>query len=115
MLSWFHSQPEKDDIEVYLMTFKKIMAAHEIRTNQWLYRLGSQLTGKAQLAFAALPSTEARDYGAIKAATLARYDINEKAYHWRLCSATKQCDETYHELSIHLVDLRNKWMQGAIL
>ena len=34
---------EKDDIEACLMTFKRIMAAHEIRTNQWLYHL-PQLT-----------------------------------------------------------------------
>ena len=50
---------EKDDIEVYLMTFERIMADHEIRQNQWPYHLAPQLTRKAQLAFAALPPAEA--------------------------------------------------------
>ena len=54
------------------------MGAHEITTNQWPYHLALELTKKAQLAFAALSSTEAReDYDAIKAAILARYDINK--------------------------------------
>ena len=64
---------EKNDIEAYLVTFKRIMAAHEIRRDQWPYSLAPQLTGKAQQAFAALSATEARDYNAIKAAILARY------------------------------------------
>ena len=52
------------------------------------------------------------DYDAIKAAILARYDINEEAYRRRFRSAMKGHDETYHELSIRLVDLRNKWMRN---
>ena len=104
---------EKNDIEAYLVTFERIMAAHEIRRDQWPYRLAPQLTGKAQLAFAALSATEARDYDAIKAAILARYDINEEAYRRRFRSAMKGRDETYRELSIRLVDLRTKWMRNC--
>ena len=104
---------EKDDIEAYLVTFERIMAAHEITMNQWPYHLAPQLTGRAQLAFAALSSTEARDYDAIKAAILARYDINEEAYRRRFRSAMKRRDETFRELSIRLVDLRNKWMRSC--
>ena len=51
---------EKNDIEAYLVTFERIMAAHEITRDQWLYRLAPQLTGKAQLAFAAVSPTDAR-------------------------------------------------------
>ena len=42
----------KDDIEVYLLTFERIMSANEIRKDQYPYHLVPQLTGKAQLAFA---------------------------------------------------------------
>ena len=98
---------EKNDIEAYLVIFERIMAAHEIRRNQWPYRLAPQLTGKDQLAFAAC------DYDAIKAAILARYDINEEAYRRRFCSAMKGRDATYRGLSIRLVDLRTKWMQNC--
>ena len=70
----------KNDIEAYLVTFERIMSAHEIRKDQWPYHLAPQLAGKAQLAFAALSSTKAKDYDAIKAAILARYDVNEETY-----------------------------------
>ena len=101
---------EKNDIEAYLVTFKRIMGAHEITRDQWPYHLAPQLTGKAQLA---LLLTEARDYDAIKAAILARDDIDEEAYSRCIRSAMKGRDETYHELSIRLVDLRNKWMRNC--
>ena len=71
----------KDNIEVYLMTFERIMSAHEIRKDQWPYHLALQFTGKAQLAFTDLSSIEAKDYDAIKAEILARYDVNEETYH----------------------------------
>ena len=95
------------------MTFERIMVAHEIRKDQWPYQLAPQLTGKAQLAFAAMSSTEAKDYDAIKAAVLARYDVNEETYRRRFRSATKQRDETYRELSIRLLDLQNKWLRNC--
>ena len=88
----------KDDIKAYLVTIERIMVAHKISKNQWLYHLALQLTGKAQLAFAAMSSTEAKDYDAIKDLIVARYDINEEAYCRQFHYATKQCDETYRSL-----------------
>lgn len=49
---------EQDDIESYLVTFERIMDAYKITKGQWTYYLAPQLTGKAQQAFAALPSDE---------------------------------------------------------
>lgn len=86
------------------------MAAHKICKDHWPYDLTPQLTGKAQLAFAAMSSTEAKDYDAIKVAILTRYGGNEEAYHRQFCSAIRQHDKTYQELSICLVDLQNKWL-----
>ena len=63
---------ENDDIEAYLVTFERIMAAHKVEKNRWSQYLAPQLSGRAQLAFAALPATSASDYDAIKTAVLAR-------------------------------------------
>ena len=68
---------EKDDIEVYLVTFEWIMVAHKIDKTRWPHHSASQLTGRAQLAFAALPTANSDDYEAIKTADLTRY---EEAY-----------------------------------
>ena len=69
----------EDETEAYLVTFERILTAHGIDEARWPQFLAPQLTGKAQLAFAALPTTSSDDYKAIKAAILARYGINENA------------------------------------
>ena len=61
---------EKDDIEAYLVTFERIMGAHKVDKSRWPHYLAPQLTGRAQLAFAALPTIDSDDYEAIKAAIL---------------------------------------------
>ena len=81
---------ENDDIEAYLVTFERIMAAHKVEKSRWSQYFAPQLSGRAQLAFAALPATSAGDYDAIKTAVLARYDINEESYRRRFRSMTRK-------------------------
>ena len=73
----------KDDIEAYLVTFERIMGAHKVDKSSWPHYLAPQLTGRAQLAFTALPTIDSDNYEAIKAAVLTRYNINEEAYRRR--------------------------------
>ena len=60
----------KSDIETYLVTFECVMQAHEIPDNQWAIHLVPQLTGKAQVAYAAVLPGDVRDYSAVKTAIL---------------------------------------------
>lgn len=53
------------------------MGVYGIDAARWPYFLAPQLTGKAQLAFAAIPSSDSGDYNAIKRAILSRYDLTE--------------------------------------
>ena len=61
------------------------MAAHKIERSRWPHYLAPQLSGRAQLAFVALPITDSANYtdDAIKAVILMRYDLNEEAYRCR--------------------------------
>ena len=68
---------DSDDIEAYLATFERIMAAHKIVQGRWLHYLAPQLSGRAQLAFVELSIMDSSNYDAIKAAILMRYDLNE--------------------------------------
>ena len=102
---------EKDDIEAYLVTFERIMEAHKIKQDNWSQNLAPQLTGKAQLAFAALPTEDSGKYAAIKTAILARYDITEEAYRRRFRTATCKDGETNRELTLRLMDMQNKWLK----
>ena len=44
-------------IEVHLTTFECMMAAYKVPRSQWVRKISPQLTGKAQLAFAAIDVT----------------------------------------------------------
>ena len=81
------------------MTFKHIMQPHEITEDCWPFHLAPQLTGKAQVAYAAVSSTEIGDYKTIKTAILARYDLKFNS-RLRFRTATRGREESFHELSI---------------
>ena len=102
---------EKEDIEAYLVTFERIMTAHMVNKDRWLHSLAPQLSGRAQLAFAALPTEQSADYSAIKAAILARYDIHEEAYRRRFRTVKREEGESNRELAVRLMDLQGKWLR----
>ena len=102
---------EKDDIEAYLVTFERIMKAHKVEEGRWAHYLAPQLTGRAQLAFAAVPTADSANYVAIKAAILQRYDINEEAYRRRFRTATRGDGETNREHAVRLMELQRKWLK----
>ena len=102
---------ERDDIESYLVTFKRIMTAHKVDKGRWPYYLAPQLTGKAQLAFAALPVSDSADYDAIKTAVLIRYDINEDSYKNRFRSSKRKEGETNREFGVRMMDSLTKWLK----
>ena len=66
------------------------MLAQEIPEERWPFMLAPQLTGKAQQAYAAMDTTQAADYCAMKDAILLRYDINGEAYRQRFRQAKQQ-------------------------
>ena len=102
---------DQDDIEAYLTTFERLMEAYSVERRKWACQLAPQLSGRAQKAYAPLPSAEANDYEQLKKAILKRYDINEETYRQRFRSTRKKSDESHRELVVRLQDLRRKWMQ----
>ena len=65
---------ESDDIEAYLTTFERMMAAYGMDRSQWVYGLAPHLTGKAQQAYAAMSTEDASTYEEVKAAVPRGYD-----------------------------------------
>ncbi|KAL5489211.1 hypothetical protein EMCRGX_G018278 [Ephydatia muelleri] len=106
---------DRDDIEAYLTTFERLMAAYSIPRAKWIFKLAPQLTGKAQQAYAALTTEDALSYDAVKAAILRRYeyDITEETYRQRFRAAVQSHEESHRDLSIRLDDLANKWLRGV--
>ena len=90
---------ETDDIEAYLVTFEHIVAAHKVEKDCWQQYLASQHTGRAHLAFMALPVNDLGDYNSIKLAIFLHYDIIEEAYRRRFCNTMQGSRETNRERS----------------
>ena len=76
------------------------MQAYDISREQWTYYIAPQLTGKAQQAFAALPTGESKDYDGVKAAILTRYGASEETYRRCFCASTRNVGETNRELAM---------------
>ena len=53
---------DEDDIEAYLTTFERMMAAYGVPKDRWVFRVAPQLTGKAQQAYAAMAAKDTSDY-----------------------------------------------------
>ena len=104
---------EGDDIEAYLKTFERMMAAYDIPRARWVFKLAPQLCGKAQKAYTALSAEDAVDYEKVKEAILARYDINLETYRRRFREATKKPDETYRQLATRIRDLTKQWTRDC--
>ena len=101
------------DIEAYLTTFERVMAAYEIPKERWAYKLAPQLVGKAQQAYTAMPRDDAGNYKKVKRAILLRYDVNEESYRQRFRVASRKDNETNRELVARLADLADKWTHGC--
>ena len=100
---------EEDDIESYLTTFERIMAANEVGRDRWSFHLAPNLTGKAQQAYTALPPEDAKTYETVKEAILRRYDIHEETYRQRFRKLRPQEGESPQEVITHLKDLATRW------
>ena len=94
---------DQDDIEAYLTTFERVMRAYEVKEERWAVKLAPQLTGKAQLAYAAMSTEQAGDYEALKEAILRQYDISEETYRQRFRAAVKKEDEVVRRLSGQII------------
>ncbi len=49
---------KQDDIVSYLTMFERLMTAFEVQKQKWAFKLASNLSGKAQKAYTALPVAE---------------------------------------------------------
>ena len=104
---------DADDIESYLTTFERIMAANEVSRERWSFQLAPHLTRKAQQAYAALPPEDAKTYDMVKEAILRRYDINEETYRQRFRKLRPKEGEPPQELITRLKDLATRWARES--
>ena len=103
---------EQDDIVSYLTMFERLMTAFEVKREKWAFKLASNLSGKAQKAYAALPTAEAGKYEQLKEAILRQYDITDESYRQWFRSGKRGKEESNRELVARLNDLATKWLKS---
>ena len=104
---------DDDDIEGYLTTFERQMAAYEIDKARWAFLLAPKLSGRAQQAYMAVDTEDAGDYPVIKKAILQRYDVNEESNRRKFRTRTRKTEESYTNLATDLMDLGRRWLQDC--
>ncbi|XP_071490086.1 uncharacterized protein [Diadema antillarum] len=104
---------EGEDVDVFLRTFEKMAHLNNWPRDVWALQLAPLLSGKAREAYARLSLESSRDYDAVKAAILRRYDLTPDAYRVKFRELRVDKEETYTEFSVKLSDLLGRWLEGA--
>lgn len=89
------------------------MMAYEVKCERWVFKLASNLVGKAQQAYASLSTEDASDYDKLKQAILQKFDITEESYRQRFRSSQRKQNESNRELVARLDDLASKWLKSC--
>ena len=104
---------ENDDIVAYMTTFERLMVAYEVKAERWVFKLATNLVGKAQQAYAALTTEDAMSYEKVKEAILQRYNITSESYRQRFRALRQKTGESGQELVARLDDLAAKWLKSC--
>ena len=106
---------ESKDIEAYLTTCKRMMAAHKVDKEKWAFKLAPNLSGKAQPAYTAMNSDDVKDCEQVKETILLCYNINVETYRQRFSTTKKQEDWSYRDLIVRIQDLLRKWTKDKTI
>ena len=104
---------EKDDVESYLDMFERVAAQQEWPKETWATQLPDLLSGDALDSYSSLAPASAKDYEAVKAAILKRYDVSAETYRQRFRLETRKPTESYHNFGERLTDHLGRWEKAA--
>ncbi|KAL2096710.1 hypothetical protein ACEWY4_008858 [Coilia grayii] len=96
-----------------LTTFERLAVAYRWPRTEWAVYLVPYLSGQARAAYVAMDIYESGDYDRVKAAILAKYEINEETYRQHFREPAVRPGETPRELYNRLKDLYRKWVKPA--
>ena len=100
---------ETDDIEAWFLTAERVLAGHGVERENFVLAVAPVLSGKAQSAYEAMPTSESADYDLLKAAVLKRYGVTPESYRQKFRNAKVKQGESFQELATRLSDLFRKW------
>ncbi|KAL2083717.1 hypothetical protein ACEWY4_021490 [Coilia grayii] len=101
---------DEDDIEHFLITFERIARACRWPRADWSFHLIPLLTDKARGAYVHMDISWDVCYSKVKAAILAKYDVNAESYRLKFRGLDVHPGESLKELYVRLKELYHKWI-----
>ncbi len=101
-------------MESYFIRFERIARTWGWQTDEWAARVVTLLTGKALEAYASMDEQRSGSYDDIKAAVLAKYNVNEETYRLRFRSLRVPTGESVRESYNRIKGLYKRWMRPEV-
>ncbi|XP_072030803.1 uncharacterized protein [Amphiura filiformis] len=102
---------DNEDIDVYLRAYELLAEANGWDKSKWATFLVPALSGKAKEAYANMSITDSRNYDALKAAILAKYQISAETYRVKFRSTERKPNQTVTEFMNDVKYFLEKWLQ----
>ena len=102
---------EKDELDSYLLRFKRYAENASWEKDTWAIKLSALLTGRAMDVYTRMSDADASDYDKLKKALLTRYNYTEDGYRKRFREATPETEETPDQFVIRLKNSLAKWLE----
>lgn len=104
---------QESEVDKYFMHFEKVATTLGWPKGFWTLMLQSTLVGKAEKAYAALSIEQSSDYGIVKQAILAAYELVPEAYRQKFRNSRKQEAETFLEFASNKEHLFDRWCESV--
>jgi len=102
----------EQELEIYLITFRKIASLNNWPKEHWSGILQTQLKGKALRVFAKLPDSVVQDFDQLQAALLAAYKLIPEHYRKKFRDIRKLDSENFADFAFKMQNFFKHWLQS---
>src|SRR6266536_971773 len=102
-----------DDMDNFLTRFERQCELHNWSDRVRAIQLSNLLTGRALEAYTQLPADEATDYDCLKAALLARYQLNAASFEKKFTNAKFEVGELPRQFILRIEGYWNRWFEAS--
>jgi len=92
----------EQELEVYLITYRKIASLNNWPKEHWSAILQTQLKGKPLRVFAELPDSVIQDFDQLQVALLAAYELSPKHYRKEIRDTRKSHSENFADFAFKM-------------
>ncbi len=102
---------DQDDIDVYLRSYEMLAGTNGWDKSKWAHHLIPALSGKAREAYANLSLHDSQNYDTLKAAILAKYEINAETFRLKFRNSERKKNQSITEWANELRHNLHRWVE----